>query len=378
MRPGHTPLVTRRQALKGIGAAAIAAGFAHAVDAQTPGPGKPTLHVYDNYGWLRGLGVVPSWAARIEDAWWFYDGSRMREEVALARQIHVNCIRLWIEFTAWMRDPEQVTANFMDAVAAIAENGMKVMPCLFNRWHDSRFDYGGTYATPRGENLKPQVDYVKMLVTPLANDDRILIWDLCNEPASHDPQTAEFAWLSDIAAAVRACGARQPITMGTMTGANITTYAPLVDVLNGHPYAHDRKGLESLIAEFQKRQRELGKPFMVNECIPGALDDLVRADVVRFYTEMLSAAGFGWMGWVIREGKAISTRRDRYDGNGINKEGFHPFFTKEGKLRGGLEFLTERPRLRAPWQIAGTEKSNPYLGCKSPEPLAVPGNVERT
>lgn len=62
-----------------------------------------------------------------------------------------------------------------------------------------------------------------------------------------------------------------------------------------------------------------------------------------------AAAGFGWMGWVVREGLAISTRRDRYDTNGIDGQGFHSFFTKEGKLRGGLEFLTERPAVLAPW-----------------------------
>jgi len=42
--------------------------------------------------------------------------------------------------------------------------------------------------------------------------------------------------------------------------------------------------------------KETGKPFIVNETFPGALDDLVRAEVVHFYSEMLSAAGFGWMG----------------------------------------------------------------------------------
>jgi len=52
----------------------------------------------------------------------------------------------------------------------------------------------------------------------------------------------------------------------------------------------------------------------------------------------------------IGTGKAISTRRDRYDRNGIDHEGFHPFFTKEGKLRGELEFLTDKPRHRPPWQ----------------------------
>jgi hypothetical protein len=47
-----------------------------------------------------------------------------------------------------------------------------------------------------------------------------------------------------------------------------------------------------------------------------------------------------------------SIRRDRYDGNGLGGQGFHPFFTKEGRLRGGLEFLTERPTIRAPWKKA--------------------------
>ena len=371
----HTPpLMKRRRFLQAATAAALAAGVTSPLLAQTsatpkpapppaqkPSLPKPTLHAYESYGWLRGFNIIPSWAARIEDAWWFYDGARMREEVALAKQVHANCIRLWIEYTAWIRDPEKVTADFMDAVAAIAENGMKVMPCLFNRWHDAQFDYGGTYV----ENMKPgwkqPLEYVKAIVTPLAKDDRILIWDLCNEPAAHDLNSDanknEFAWLSQIAATVRGSGAQQPITIGTMNGlvgrtGNVETFAPLVDVLCAHPYAHSRDELEKLITAYRALSQAQGKPLLANETIPGSLNDATRGEVTRFYTEMLSTAGFGWMGWALREGKAISTRRDRYDGNGINKEGFHPFFTKEGKLRGSLEFLTEKPKLRAPWEKA--------------------------
>ena len=344
--------LNRRQALR-LGAGAAAAALASRAFSQ-PAPAGPTLHAYTDYGWLRGFSVVPSWGARIEDAWWFYDPARMREEVALATQVHANCIRLWIEFTAWMRDPEKVTANFLDAVAAIGAAGMKVMPCLFNRWHDDRFDYGGTYTENLFRNWQPQLDYVRALVTPLAADERVLIWDLCNEPQAHDLASdvnkKEFAWLSDIAATVRACGAKQPITIGTMAGKNIETFAPLMDVLCGHPYAHDRAGLEGAIASFHALRQAAGKPFLVNECIPGSLNDATRAETARFYTELLSAAGFGWMGWALREGLAISTRRDRYDGNGINGEGFHPFFTKEGTLRAGLEFMTEKPKLLPPWK----------------------------
>ncbi|MCR4413859.1 MAG: cellulase family glycosylhydrolase, partial [Thermoguttaceae bacterium] len=318
--------VSRRDVLR-VGAAAAAACLARqAISGQTPAAKRPSLHVYDAYGWLRGFSMVPSWGARIEEAWWSYHPDRMREEVALARQVHANCIRLWIEFTAWMADPDKVAASFLDAVRAIGDAGMKAMPCLFNRWHDDRYDYGGTYTETLFRNWQPQLEYVRTLVAPLADDPRVLAWDLCNEPQAHDLTSEvnqrEFAWLTAVAQAVRAGGAKQPITIGTMTGKNIEIYAPLVDVLCAHPYAHDRKGLEGLIAGFEAVRKAQAKPLLVNECIPGSLNDATRAEVARFYTELLSAAGFGWMGWALREGKAISTRRDRYDANGVGGEGF--------------------------------------------------------
>ena len=145
-------------------------------------------------------------------------------------------------------------------------------------------------------------------------------------------------------------GAKQPVTIGTMTGKNIVTFGPLVDVLCGHPYAHTLDALKGLVASFHGMQKAAGKPFLVNETIPGSLDDAKRGDLARLYTTTLATAGLGWMGWALREGKAISTRRDRHDANGLNGEGFHPFFTREGKLRAGLEFLLEKPTLLPPWE----------------------------
>jgi len=360
--------LNRRRVLQGLGVAAATAtaGIVTPLDAAlgvpapadrqdtAPARGEPTLHAYRDYGWLRGFNVVPSWGARVEDAWWFYDGRKMRDEVALARQVHANCIRLWIEFTAWYRDPEQIAARFLDAVAAIAESGMKTMPCLFNRWHDSKFDYGGTYSANFRDGWTQALDYVRAMVTPLADDDRVLAWDLCNEPQAHDLSSElnrrEVAWLGEVAAVVRASGARQPITIGTMNGGNIDTFAPLVDVLCAHPYARDRAGLEASIVSYRELSAKHSKPLLVNETIPGSLDDAVRAEGAKYYTELLGEAGFGWMGWALREGAAISTRRDRIDGNGFRGDGFHPFFTADGRLRPGSEFLREKPARVAPWE----------------------------
>jgi len=346
--------LSRREFVRLAGGSIVAGVVGKAIAAaaapQQP-EARPTMHAYDNYSWLRGLNCIPSWGARIEEAWWAYDPARFREEVALARRIHSNCIRLWIEYTAWMADPDKVTANFLDAVKAIADAGMKTMPCLFNRWHDQNWDYGGTYADELDRPWNTRVAYIQAIVRPLAADPRILIWDLCNEPQGGPPK--EYDWLKAMAEAVRAAGAKQPLTIGTMTGGNIEKHAPLMDVLCGHPYARDRAGLAKLIESFQAMSKKHGKPFLVNECVPGCLDDAKRAEAARYYSEMLAEAGFGWMGWSIREGKAIATRRDRIDGNGIDGQGFHPWFTREGKLRGGLEFLLDPPRLRAPWEAKG-------------------------
>ena len=321
----------------------------------TSKPMTPTMHNYEDYRWLRGFNYIPSWGATIEQAWWQYDAKLCRKEVALATQTHANCLRLWIEFSAWMADPEGVRRNFLDAIAAIDEAGMKVMPCIFNRWHDSRFDYGGTYDEQLVRNLESRMDYVRHIVEPLIDDPRILLWDLCNEPAAtnlDDPKAArEMHWLSRVADTVRRAGVQQPITIGTwQLGASMEIYASLSDVLCCHPYGHTPAQQDEMIEVCASVQRRYAKPMLCNEAIPGCLDDGKRAECARWTIRKMEDAGFGWMGWGMHEGLAISTRRDRYDANGIDGNGFHAWFNADGSLRSGLEFLREPPRYAAPWQ----------------------------
>jgi hypothetical protein len=149
---------------------------------------------------------------------------------------------------------------------------------------------------------------------------------------------------------VKKSGARQPVTIGTMNGTNITFYAPLVDVLCSHPYARDRAGQEQLIATYRVMMAEEKKPMLVNECVPGSDKDEVRGETHRYYREQLSAAGLGCMPWSIREGRHVAARRDRMDGNGIDNKGYHPTFNANGTLRAGHEWMREKPTLLAPWE----------------------------
>jgi hypothetical protein len=104
-----------------------------------------------------------------------------------------------------------------------------------------------------------------------------LVWDLCNEPNAFDTNVPwanrEFAFFTEVAAAVRACGVRQPITFGTMFGSNIEIYAPLCDVLCGHAYTLTLDELKGQIEGFLAISKKAGKVMLVNEVIvhaPGA------------------------------------------------------------------------------------------------------------
>jgi len=171
--PGKLFTLSRRRTLKlgmmsGVGRLLPPIAQIQAAEPRTKPPtwAKPTMHSYDNYGWLRGFNVVPSWGARIEQVWWEYDSQRFREEIGRARQVRANCIRLWIECTAWMAGPKKVTAHFLDAVAAIDEAGMKTMHGLFNRWHNrDGWDHGGTSTEDLARNRNPKLDDGRCLST---------------------------------------------------------------------------------------------------------------------------------------------------------------------------------------------------------------------
>ncbi len=312
------------------------------------------MHRYTDYGWMRGFNLVPSWGARIEEAWWDYDPEAFRQELELLRQAHANTIRLWIEFTAWMADPEAITGEFLDAVTAIDEQGMKTMPCLFNRWHDACWDYGGTYEENLRGDLEPMLGYVAALVTPLAADERILVWDLCNEPQAAAPEQPvaelEKVWLSAVRETVLGSGAQQPITIGAHNGGDsMNLWAPLSDVLCCHPYSYGEEQVQANLVRCRAVQERWGKPMLCNEGGIGGVDDLARAANARLELTAWEKAGWGWLGWTPHPGEAVASRRDRMDGNGVNGAGYHPWFTEEGKLRAGMEWLAETPKRRPPW-----------------------------
>ena len=104
----------------------------------------------------------------------------------------MNAIRLWLTHDAWVRNPARFEAAFEKALGLAETHSLRVMPVLFNRWHDGALDYGGIYLdhflknVSWVQNFDQPGDFADAIVGAHAGDPRILAWDLCNEPFSYN------------------------------------------------------------------------------------------------------------------------------------------------------------------------------------------------
>jgi len=190
---------------------------------------------------VKGFNYQPSWGSTGFEIWRRFDRARMGHELSLGRLYFpgMNAIRLWLSHDAWVRDPAAFEADFEAALAMADARAMKVMPVLFNRWHDAALDYGGIYLDhflPRASWVQGRDqpgDFARALFRAHAEDPRILAWDLCNEPFAYgcppaeipDIVKAEYAWLERTYALAKLrfftgitrafCTIRPPITART-------------------------------------------------------------------------------------------------------------------------------------------------------------------
>jgi len=196
-------------------------------------------------GWLVGCNYVPSTAINQLEMWQqeTFNPARIDMELSWAAELGFNTIRVFLHHLLWQQDP-QGFLNRIDTFLSIASrHGIKTMLVLFDAVWDP-FPKLGVQPAPRhnvhnsGWVQSPGYDvlndpnqydslhsYVHGIVSHFANDDRVLIWDLFNEPdntnmtsykdddyAFHKAELS-MALLKKTIGWVRSINPSQPITM---------------------------------------------------------------------------------------------------------------------------------------------------------------------
>lgn len=159
---------------------------------------------YAGQGWLVGANYVPAYAINQLEMWQegTFDPERIDLEYGWAQSLGFNTMRVFLHHLLWEEDSE----GFLDRIETYLEiadkHGIKTMFVLLDDvWHP--YPKSGVQPKPKphvhnsgwvqspgldvlldSTNYYQLEDYIKGIISHFENDERVLIWDLYNEPGN--------------------------------------------------------------------------------------------------------------------------------------------------------------------------------------------------
>jgi hypothetical protein len=154
--------------------------------------------------WLRGSNFNPSTAINQLETWQeeTFDEETIDRELGWAEDIGLNCMRVYLHHVAWEVDKDGFKGR-MDKYLAIANShGIKTIFVIFDDCWNPTYE-AGTQPEPKigihnsgwvrdpGDLIHEDSTlitllekYVKDILTTFKDDERIVLWDLYNEPGN--------------------------------------------------------------------------------------------------------------------------------------------------------------------------------------------------
>ena len=161
---------------------------------------------YQGLPWLIGFNYLPRTAVNFVEMWQgeSFDEAVIEEELRWARDIGFNCLRTNPPFIVWQHDPKGLIARIDRFLGIASAHGLHVMLCPLDDCafsgeparlgpqpapkpgvHNSRAVASPGRELVMDQSTWPEIEaYVAGLITAFADDDRVLLWDLYNEPGN--------------------------------------------------------------------------------------------------------------------------------------------------------------------------------------------------
>ncbi len=340
---------------------------------------------------VRGFNYSGSWGTSGLDLWLHHRHATMAEEISRGKAYFAgwNTVRWWLSHEAFQRAPRRFMTNLDAGLGLFASHGIAVIPVLFNRWRDPVCDFGGVPldhivagasgfcpdgsfqtldAAPWSQKTASQLDhnsenvfraYLDSVVGAHHDDERILCWDLCNEPLmgpyldhpESSVRAAEMRWLTWIRDVCKTTGAKQPLTIGNFNSvAAVRLTEPLSDVISFHPYyipnwgertTHTKPLFEAFLDEIVDVARGVNKPMLASEAVWGSDDDDEHVAFIRYTLDELSRRDIGFIVHALHHSLVADLHSAAY--GPVGRPGRLEFIEADGTLRRGHEAFNDYP-----------------------------------
>ncbi|HET9221687.1 MAG TPA: cellulase family glycosylhydrolase, partial [Roseiflexaceae bacterium] len=270
---------------------------------------------------LKGVNYYAQWRPWSR-TWTGWDGPQVERELRQGReQLGINVVRVLLPYNfAQSRNGDGVVTpkqiGRLREMAQIAGNlNMRLIVTLF--------DFYESFPGAGSETEQKNLEYLRALVPHFAEDDRIMAWDVHNEPDHYplwrdgDPQKV-LRWLGRMADEIHALAPRQLVTVGMGQAPNLWLPGPdgrrvvdYSDVVSMHTY-----DAGSVAQNLDQLRLQTSKPIIIEEfgwpTGPGCMENYSGTTQVRLYQAVLSAAKdrtAGVVAWTLRDYDAGPTER---------------------------------------------------------------------
>jgi hypothetical protein len=288
------------------------------------------------YSALKGFNYFPASSMNDIDFWRDYDTVAVKRELGWAAAAGFNFCRTWFNFVVWQAEGASSVAKLQHFVATAHALGIQVMIAPFNSYHSCVSTSGEVpaynftapcfYTSPAAVDATHNTTwwhtsghvYIDALTAALpASTPGLLLWDVCNEPASD--------WINFVVHFVHYFKNRTttPTTVGvTHSTVNRGPIGDAVDVLSFHTYFPTWESALQNFDDSTALSEQLNKPVFLSEfgCI-------ARANPYDQGIEVASLWGMGWTLWEL-----MVLNRESEQGT-TNRRNIHGLIYSDGSVR---------------------------------------------
>ena len=266
---------------------------------------------YDHQPWLVGCNFIPSNAINQLEMWQAetFDPATLDRELSWAADIGFNTVRTFLHDLAWEADADGFKQRISCFLDMASRHGIRPMLVIFDDCWNSDAKIGpqpaprpgvhnsgwvqspGVAIVNRGAPVWGRLEaYVKDIIGSFAEDDRILLWDLYNEPGNSSNKDKSLPLVKAVFEWARAVGPSQPLTVGVWFDNQSLNEFQLAasDVITFHHYWETEK-LEREIAKL----KAYGRPVICTEWMARTTGSLVKTHLPVFARENVGCFNWG-------------------------------------------------------------------------------------
>ena len=300
---------------------------------------------YAEHDWMVGANFVPSTAINQLEMWQkeTFDPETIDRELGYAEDIGMNTMRVYLHSLAYKADKEGFKKRVDQYLEIADRHGIKTIFVFFDDVWDANPEIGKQPVPEPGvhnsgwvqdpgypESVEmadsPELErYVKDIITTFQNDERVLMWDLYNEPGNNEKGNESLPLLENVFEWAREVDPSQPLSVGLWNWdlIDLNTFQALnSDIVTYHSY--DAPDIHERLIELLKTH---GRPLIVTEY-------MARTRNNRFSNTLplLKNYNIGAINWGLVNGKSntIYAWNTPIEGGKEPIEWFHDVFRKDG------------------------------------------------